>query len=157
MITLADLCHSDTAVARGLVNEPDDAQRAALERGLATVIPQVEALVGSFKPSSGFRCLTLNTIVKGERDSRHMRGEAMDGRPLEMAIDDAFVRIAGSAIAYDQMILERKRNRDGSTSVWLHLGWSEPPRRQALRAELVDLEDGTTRKQYFTFTPRSRP
>lgn len=95
------------------------------------------ALVGPMAVSSGWRCQGLNAAVGGSKGSAHLTGDATDNTPLSMHIVDAMVRIARSALPFDQLILEQQWSgaaRGGAVG-WIHLGsprGSAEPRRQAL-------------------------
>lgn len=112
--SLATLCHSDTALRRGLKNEADEHASANLKR-LARTLTDVAALLGApLQITSGFRCEELNQAVGGVEGSQHTTGQAADfkcpaaGCPLEVA-----ALIAASTIEFDQLILEFNR--------WVHL------------------------------------
>lgn len=84
-------------------------------------------LVGSMIISSGYRCPELNALVGGSKTSAHMRGRAVDAVPSDLAMLEAFSRIAGSDLPFDQLIWEHNK--------WIHLGGAEhwrEPRRQVL-------------------------
>ncbi len=75
---------------------------------------------------SGYRCLALNTLVHGARDSQHMVGQACDficpefGAPRYIAsILSAQMRPFG----IDQMIME---------GTWVHVSFSPTPRNEIL-------------------------
>lgn len=122
------LTASDTAHARGIDNRADPAHLGNLRR-LAFVLEEVQALIGhALVITSAYRSPALNTAVGGVPHSRHALGLAADftcpefGSPLEVAR-----RIAGSTIAFDQIIHEYGR--------WVHLGLAiegQTQRRQEL-------------------------
>lgn len=126
--TLAQLTHSDTAQARGIVNQPDQLQTANLVC-LAQTLELVMSLLGApLSISSAYRCPELNAAVGGASGSRHALGLAVDftcpqfGTPLAAART-----IADSALEFDQLIHEYGR--------WVHLGLAPAanvPRRQTL-------------------------
>lgn len=130
---LAEFLESPTAKARGIPNEPSATSLANLER-TAALLEEVRALVGvPLKVTSGYRSLGLNRAVGGSPKSAHCEGRAADVQPLGLGLDAAFERIRTSAIAFDQLIIERTT----AGAAWLHLAIPREgvkPRRQALSA-----------------------
>ena len=82
-------------------------------------------------------------ISPGEslHDSQHMWGQAADVVPgVSLPIDEAFQRIAESAIPYDQLLLEGSIGADGVDHRWIHVSVA-PPTRASRRMALVS-KDG---------------
>jgi|GEM_PF-340013 len=126
--TLAQLTHSDTALARGIVNQPDQWQIDGLMR-LAQTLELVMALLRApLSISSAYRCPELNAAVGGAPESRHALGLAVDFTCPQFGTSLAAARaIADSALEFDQLIHEYGR--------WVHLGLAPAatvPRRQTL-------------------------
>ena len=124
-ITIDSLCHSSTALARGIDNTPPLTLRPNLRR-LASGLESIQALLGSpVIISSGYRGPKLNRIVGGAPESQHQQGLAADfecptfGEPLQIAL-----AICASTIPFDQIILEVGR--------WVHVSFAATPRRRAL-------------------------
>jgi len=132
--TLEELCFSSTAERLGIDNTPAEdivANLNVLARGLE----QVRALLG--KPmhiDSGYRCVALNSAVKGAQDSAHLRGFAADficpefGEPLSVAR-----AISDSAIVFDQCIQE---------GTWVHVSFDPRARKEIMTAHFGP--NGTT-------------
>ena len=125
--SLAELTHSETAVRKGLNNEPG-AEVLENLKSLATALESVRALLGApILISSGYRSPEVNAAVGGSANSAHCRGLAADfispryGSPLEIC-----TALAASDIAFDQLLLE-----GGS---WTHLSIAPTMRRQVLTA-----------------------
>ncbi len=124
--TLDELTVSQEAARRGLDNTPPAAALEALKR-TAMGLESVRMRLGGapILVSSGYRSPAVNAAVGGSKSSQHMQGEAADftaprfGTPR--AIVDALV---DSDVPYDQLILEFGR--------WVHVSFSQHPRRQAL-------------------------
>ena len=124
--SLAELTHSETAVRKGLNNEPG-AEVLENLKFLAMSLEQVRSLLGApIMVSSGYRSTEVNAAVGGSANSAHCRGLAADfiapafGNPLDIATE-----IAASDLAWDQLIHEGK---------WIHLSVAPTMRRQVLTA-----------------------
>ena len=105
--TLASLTFSETAVRKGISNDPTPEQIANLTE-LALALEQVVILLGyPITIHSAFRSAKLNAAIGGSAHSAHMDGYAADftcgafGSPLEVC-----KAIAGSDIPWDQIIFE---------------------------------------------------
>ncbi len=123
--TLEELCHSNTAVAKGLKNIPDEKQTRNLKALAINLLQPVRDIYG--KPmyiNSGFRSPEVNKAVGGNPDSQHMKGEAADvasEHPVELV--ECLKR---SGLDFDQCI-------QYSTFVHLSLKLSGTNRRQYLK------------------------
>ena len=124
--SLAELTHSETAVRKGLNNEPG-AEVLENLKSLATALESVRALLGApILISSGYRSPEVNAAVGGSANSAHCRGLAADfispryGSPLEIC-----TALAASDIVFDQLIFENS---------WVHLSIAPTMRRQVLTA-----------------------
>lgn len=129
--TLAEFTVSTTAVRLGIDNTPP----AEIRRVLIDTADRMEGArailceqAGRDIPiilSSVWRCAALNRAVKGSKNSAHTRGRGVDftapafGTPLQVAR-----ALARSSLGFDQLINE--------FSVWVHLGFDQPMRRQLL-------------------------
>ncbi|MFT3996644.1 MAG: D-Ala-D-Ala carboxypeptidase family metallohydrolase [Asticcacaulis sp.] len=125
--TLEELTQSDIAERNGIDNTPTPEHLANL-RDTAQRMDQVRTLLGQpVIVRSGYRSVALNTRIGGARSSAHLSGRAVDfvsqrfGTPLDICR-----RIMASDIVFDQLIYE---------GTWVHIGFSDTPRRQALKAD----------------------
>ncbi|HSH72327.1 MAG TPA: D-Ala-D-Ala carboxypeptidase family metallohydrolase [Methylophilaceae bacterium] len=125
---LEELCRSDMAVRKGILNIPSPVVVQNL-RVLAEGLEKVRTLLG--KPimvSSGYRSATLNSLVGGamKPPSAHISGFAADftcwsfGRP-----EDIVRAIERSDIKFDQVIME------GS---WVHISFAPTMRQETMTA-----------------------
>lgn len=123
--TLDEFTLSQTAVRLGLENKPVGQDLANLHK-TAAGLEEVRALLGvPILISSGYRSVMVNAAVGGARNSQHMTGQAADfTAPAFGSVAEVFSAIKGSAIDYDQCIIEYGR--------WIHISFTEAPRRQAL-------------------------
>jgi hypothetical protein len=134
--TLDELCHSDTAVRKGIDNTPDAdalANLAILMSGLERVR---EALGHPVRISSGYRGPKLNAAVGGSKSSAHMKGLAADftcpgfGDPMTIC---RYLMLVSRTINYDQLIMEGNR--------WVHIGFADvdqEPRGEVLTAKFAN-------------------
>ena len=77
--SLDELCHSDTAIAKGIDNTPSEEVKINLEALIENVLdPLREAYGKPISVNSGYRCPELNKIVKGTSNSFHLKGCACD-------------------------------------------------------------------------------
>lgn len=115
---------------RDFLDEQADAPpevRVNLVRLCADILEPARGLVGPLRVNSGYRCPGLNAAIGGARASAHMEGLAADVYPLTMDIRDAFMRLARSALPFQQLIFEYSR--------WIHVAaprHAVDPRRQVL-------------------------
>ena len=76
--TLQEMTISQTAERHGIVNSPNSEQIINLKR-VSAVLEVIRATIDRpVMVSSGFRCETLNTAVRGSSTSKHMEGLAVD-------------------------------------------------------------------------------
>jgi zinc D-Ala-D-Ala carboxypeptidase len=128
--------YSTTAKAKGIDNTVPPALLANVKI-TAAYMERVRALLGApIRVTSWYRCPAVNKAIGGARNSAHMSGLAVDFKPTNMSLADAFTLIRKSDIPFDQVILER--TKDGAA--WVHIGFTRgTPRREALRAWGVKL------------------
>lgn len=135
--TLAELCRSATAYARGVDNTPPAETIGNLVVLAQTALEPLRTLWGCpIKTTSGFRCLEVNQAVGGAKGSAHLDGRAADLIPSGLSLDKAYEMAAESPIPYDQLIIEQT----SGGVCWIHVAIAragEVPRRQALSAKGV--------------------
>lgn len=118
--SLNELTKSQTAVRRGLKNQPNNTQIENLRRVALNILEPVRAHFGRpFSPSSGFRSQALNAAIGSKSTSQHTRGEAVDfeipGVPNKKAAE--WIR---DHLEFDQLILEF-HDPDDPGSGWVHV------------------------------------
>lgn len=137
--TLEELTYSDTALACGIDNAPDEQARNNLVR-LAQVLEQVRALLDgcSITITSGYRCPALNSQVGGASNSAHLYGLACDwvcpefGNATEIC---RYLEDLVTTLGIDQLIWEY--------GDWVHLGLSAgDPRGQCLTIDEYGTREG---------------
>ena len=128
--TLAELCASDTAKAKGIKNEPGTQEIINLTALATKVLQPLRSWWGQeVKIGSGYRCPKLNAAVGGVSNSQHMKGQAAD-----LCIDGNMTKgkkwfnYIRDYLEFDQLIWEH--NAKGT--YWIHVSFCN---------------DGTNRKQ----------
>lgn len=77
--SINELCHSDTAIAKGIDNTPSEEVKANLAALIENVLdPLREAYGKPIYVNSGYRCPALNKAVGGVSNSEHLIGCAAD-------------------------------------------------------------------------------
>lgn len=77
--SIDELCHSDTAIAKGIDNTPTDEVRENLEALVENVLDPLREWYGKpINVNSGYRCPELNSAVGGVKTSFHVNGYAAD-------------------------------------------------------------------------------
>lgn len=134
--TIAELCASATATAKGIDNTPTPGIAQNLERLVANILdPLREAWGSPVDVTSGYRCPELNKAVGGVRNSQHMTGQAADIRIYSRDTEGRYIRdkngnkiidraanrrlfqlIQSMGLPFDQLI-------DESNFSWVHVSY----------------------------------
>jgi len=119
------LISSGTAASRGIDNNPNAGQIAALTALCTNVLEPVTAHYGvRARVLSAFRVATVNLIVGDAADSQHVLGEAADIEVFGQ-VPLTVCQWIEANIDFDQLILER-----GATGgEWVHVSWRATDRR----------------------------
>lgn len=136
---LSEFTRSGTASRYGINNtlNPDNPQQAEIIANIkalcVNVLEPLRKHIG--KPliiSSGYRCPQLNNHpeVRGVPTSQHMKGEAADLRIPNLTEARKWMEWIANELAFDQLILEHSKNKDGSISHWIHVSYSRKRNRQ---------------------------
>ena len=127
--------HSNTAIRRGIENDPNDEQLANMELVAEKIFePLREWVNGPIKINSFFRSVKLNKAIGGSSKSQHCHGQAID-------IDDTYKVVANSDmynyiknnLDFDQLIWEFG---DDDNPNWVHVSYvsKEDNRNRCLKA-----------------------
>lgn len=123
--SLQEACKSQTALRKGINNEPDAAQIENLRKVAENILQPVrDHFKKPFSPSSWFRNEELCLAIGSKTTSQHARGEAADfevpGVPnIELA------RWITANLDFDQLILEFYSPDDPSAG-WIHCSYVGP-------------------------------
>lgn len=122
--TLEEFTKSQTALRRGIINQPDRLEIRNLKRLAMDILEPVRKNFGRpFAPSSGFRSPALNIAIGSKSTSQHTKGEAVDfeiaGIPNRVVAE--WIR---DHLAFDQLILEFHDPGD-AMSGWVHVSLKE--------------------------------
>ena len=127
--------YSNTAIRRGIENDPNDEQLANMELIAEKIFePLREWVNGPIKINSFFRSVKLNKAIGGSSKSQHCHGQAID-------IDDTYIVVANSDmydyiknnLDFDQLIWEFG---DDNNPNWVHVSYvsKEDNRNRCLKA-----------------------
>ena len=138
--TLAELTKSQTAVRRGIRNEPSTDHINNLIHLAKTILQPVREHFG--KPvtiSSGYRSPELCEAIGSSAKSQHAKGEAADFEITGIDNKDLATWIAANT-EFDQLILEYYIENDPNSG-WVHCSVKTPPeegRKQILQAKKIE-------------------
>lgn len=113
--TLENLINSHTAAKNNINNAPFAPEIIYNLKELAVNVMEPLRKLFKYKINSGYRCLALNIILKGSKTSQHMKGQAVDIKPLNLTVEEAIKLIRHSNIIYDQLIHE---------GTWIHISYN---------------------------------
>lgn len=141
-LTLAEGIKSQTAIRKGIDNNPDADQLENMKHVATEIFDKVREFVkGPLNASSFFRSKALNSAIGGSSvTSQHMKGEAIDidcdtfGNGTNL---DVFNFIKDNML-FDQLIMEYP-TADGKPS-WVHVSLVRPPKKNRKQV-LVKLKD----------------
>ena len=124
--SLEELTLSQTAVRKGINNEPSEAVKNNL-KVLANGLEQVRAiLLSPLHINSGYRSFDLNKAIGGSSHSAHMDGYAADFIAPAFGNPESIVRtLKRSMLKCDQCIME---------GTWVHVSFAPTMRNQFLIA-----------------------
>jgi hypothetical protein len=124
--TLQEFVISQTAVRKGIPNDPPPEAIAAIQALCSNVLDPLRQQLG--KPiiiSSGYRSPEVNKAVGGSVTSQHCAGEAADIICPGVEVSDLVKAIRDAKLPFDQLIHE---------GTWTHVSYSPRNRRQVLKA-----------------------
>ena len=123
--SLTEMTKSQTAIRKGIRNNPSPQAVARLHRLCVQVLEPVRVHFG--RPvvvNSGYRSVELNRAVGGSATSQHCKGEAADIEVIGVRNGDVAIWIRDN-LKFDQLILEAYDRRNPSSG-WVHVSLREP-------------------------------
>jgi len=143
--TLNELTASNTAKSKGISNEPDTKQLAALQLLVEKILqPLRDGIDKPIKVSSGLRVPALNKAIGGSVTSQHCKGEAVDIQMSGKTGNAKLFNYIKENLVFDQMIWEFGTQENPE---WVHVSYSAKGNRgEILRAYK---KDGRTRYMLY--------
>ena len=144
--TLSELTKSDTAIRKGINNNPNAEQIEKLKTLCEKILQPVRDHFGRVKIPSGFRSVELCMAIGSSANSQHARAEAADFECV--GVDNAeLADWIKRELPYDQLILEFYTPGEPNSG-WIHCSYTEGmPRKQFLHAFR---EEGKTKYKPIT-------
>jgi hypothetical protein len=135
--TLQELIKSDTAIRKGIENNPNADQVEKLKLLCERVLQPVRDHFGRVKVTSGYRSPELCVAIGSSINSQHAKAEAVDFECV--GVDNAEVADwVHVNLETDQLILEYYTPGEPNSG-WIHASFVEfNPRRQYMRAYRED-------------------
>ena len=123
-----EVLHSNTAISRGISNEPTPEHRENLEALFTNIIQPLREKWGApLKINSTYRSPELNTAIGGSKTSAHVQGLACDIEPYDQSRTEEFGVFCVSEMQggilddIDQLIYEFP-DKEGNPR-WMHIGY----------------------------------
>ena len=131
--TLSELTKSDTAIRRGINNNPNAEQIEKLKALCENILQPVRDHFGRVKVTSGFRSAELCVAIGSSVNSQHARAEAADFEVVGVDNAELFDWIKNN-LEPDQLILEFYTPGEPNSG-WIHCSWiADKPRASYLWA-----------------------
>ena len=131
--TLSELTKSDTAIRKGINNNPNAEQIEKLKDLCENILQPVRDHYGRVKVTSGFRSSELCVAIGSSVNSQHAKAEAADFECI--GVDNAeLADWIYKNLDFDQLILEFYTPGEPNSG-WIHCSYvSDSPRKQFLHA-----------------------
>ena len=131
--TLSELIKSDTAIRKGINNNPNAEQIEKLKALCENILQPVRDHFGRVKVTSGFRSVDLCLAIGSSSNSQHARAEAADFECV--GVDNAeLADWIKDNLPYDQLIVEYYTPGEPNSG-WIHCSYvSDQPRASYLWA-----------------------
>jgi hypothetical protein len=119
--SLQELTKSDTAIRKGIDNEPNADQVDKLKALCENILQPVRDHFGRVKITSGFRSVELCNAIGSSANSQHAKAEAADFECVGVDNAELFDWIK-SNLQPDQLILEFYTPGEPNSG-WIHCSW----------------------------------
>jgi len=119
--TLSELIKSDTAIRKGINNNPNAEQIEKLKALCENILQPVRDHFGRVKITSGFRSVDLCLAIGSSSNSQHARAEAADFECV--GVDNAeLADWIKNNLPYDQLIVEYYTPGEPNSG-WIHCSY----------------------------------
>ena len=119
--SLLELTKSDTAIRKGIDNNPNADQVEKLKALCENILQPVRDHFGRVKVTSGFRSVEICTAIGSSANSQHAKAEAADFECP--GVDNAeLADWIHKNLPYDQLILEFYTPGEPNSG-WIHCSW----------------------------------
>ena len=125
--TLSELIKSDTAIRKGINNNPNAEQIEKLKLLCENILQPVRDHFGRVKVTSGFRSSELCAAIGSSVNSQHAKAEAADFEVIGTDNAELFDWIKNN-LKPDQLILEHYTPGEANSG-WIHCSWIPEGRR----------------------------
>ena len=125
--TLSELIKSDTAIRKGINNNPNAEQIEKLKALCENILQPVRDHFGRVKVTSGFRSVDLCVAIGSSVNSQHAKAEAADFEVIGTSNAELADWIY-SNLEPDQLILEFFEPSEPNSG-WIHCSWVPDGRR----------------------------
>ena len=131
--TLSELTKSDTAIRKGINNNPSAEQVEKLKALCENILQPVRDHFGRVKVTSGFRSVALCEAIGSSARSQHAKAEAADFEVV--GVDNCeLADWIHRELEWDQLILEFYTPGEPNSG-WIHCSWiPDQPRASFLHA-----------------------
>lgn len=123
--TLSEFTRSQTALRRGISNEPNAEHLANMIALCKHIMQPIRDGLGAVIITSGYRSPALNEAIGGSTTSQHSLGQAADFGVVGMTPKQVCQWIIDQKLPFDQLIYE---------GTWVHVSYGPRNRRQVLTA-----------------------
>ena len=135
--SLQELIKSDTAVRKGIDNNPNADQIEKLKGLCENILQPVRDHFGRVKVTSGYRSVDLCMAIGSSANSQHAKAEAADFECIGVDNAELFDWIKNN-LTPDQLILEYYTPGEPNSG-WIHCSWiQDQPRASFLHAYRSD-------------------
>jgi hypothetical protein len=119
--SLQELIKSDTAIRKGINNNPNAEQIEKLKALCENILQPVRDHFGRVKVTSGFRSSELCVAIGSSVNSQHAKAEAADFEVIGTVFAELFDWIKAN-LTPDQLILEFYTPGEPNSG-WIHCSW----------------------------------
>jgi len=140
--TLSEITRSNTALRKGIPNEPSKEHLQNLQLLIRDVLQPMRDELGPIRITSGYRSPRLNRAIGGSKKSQHCKGQALDIQFWEsgaMNNKKVYDWILKNNIEFDQMINEFDFS-------WIHISLKENKNRKLVLEAYKDADGDTAYK-----------